>query len=490
MKVVFNKNILLWAIGVLQPASASDTLHFISYIFPEITPLPSAREIEQIISQFRVKGHVARVHGKSRLYSLTSAGNKSIPVKLRRHRDKARLFLIKNARKNRIQVSGEEIKNLVGDSPTSDSSIVIQEVPRAAKTTASPRYPRLSGPFYWPRVSKQLENQVGLFISSPDTFHAYYSFPSVKLIHSISDNPAVGNDLSITDLSLAIGISARLMTSLLHATDKYYRQFKIGKRGGGERVISSPRTYLKTVQYWLLDYLLCDLKIHHICHSYQKGKSIITNASPHQNAKFVANVDIKDFFGSIRPEMIRRLLEENGIEAQLSRTISRLCSYKNGLPQGAPTSPVISNAYLYHFDVIVERICRDYNLNITRYADDITISGENRTVIRSIISRISKLLASQGLALNQKKTRIAGQNGQQKVTGIVVNQKLLPPKSMRKSIRAMFHQADRSPEQFLGKLNTLRGYYNYLNSFDDLKNGPTLNSYSQVLSKLKAFRAS
>ena len=102
MKVNFNEDILIWAIGVLQPASASDALKFISHIYPEIRPLPLVKEIEQVISRFRDVGFVARVHGKSRLYSLTYAGNTKISVKLRRHRDKARLFLLKDTRKCNI----------------------------------------------------------------------------------------------------------------------------------------------------------------------------------------------------------------------------------------------------------------------------------------------------------------------------------------------------------------------------------------------------
>ena len=82
MKVKFNEDVLLWAIGVLQPASASDALKFISYIYPEIQPLPLVKEIEQVLSRFRDHGIIARVHGKSRLYSLAYAGNAKLSVKL------------------------------------------------------------------------------------------------------------------------------------------------------------------------------------------------------------------------------------------------------------------------------------------------------------------------------------------------------------------------------------------------------------------------
>ena len=217
MKIIFNEDILLWSIGVLQPASASDALKFISYIYPEIKPLPLVKEIEQILSRFKDRGIIARVHGKSRLYSITYAGNAKISAKLRRHRDKARLFLLRDTRRCNMSMSVEEKKKLVGDPPTSDGSSTLQDSSRPIKTAATPRSPRHSGRFYWSRISKQLNYQVGLNFSSPDIFLKYYSFPSLKAIHNISPNPAEANDLSVTDFAIAVGVSPRLITSLLHA---------------------------------------------------------------------------------------------------------------------------------------------------------------------------------------------------------------------------------------------------------------------------------
>lgn len=481
MKVNFNEDILLWAIGVLQPASASDALKFISYIYPEIKPIPLVKEIEQVLSRFRDLGIIVRVHGKSRLYSLTYAGNAKIPLKLRRHRDKARLFLLKDTRKCNTVLSEEEKKESVGVSPTSDGSSTLQDFARPIKSAAAPRYPRHNGRFYWPRISKQLNFQVGLNFSSPDIFLKYYSFPSLKAIHKISPDPAEGNDLSVTDFALSVGVSPRLITSLLHATHKYYRQFKIGKRGGGERTISAPRTFLKVIQYWILDYLLYTLKSHPICHSYQKGKSIVTNAFPHINSEYVANIDISDFFGSINQTMIIDLLRKNGFGEQLSKTIARLTSLNNGLPQGTPTSPILSNAYLYSFDETAAQVAKNTGLNITRYADDITISGKNKDSITNVITLFKQELSAKGLELNTKKTRIASRGGQQRVAGVVVNDKALPPRKLRRRVRAMFHQANKYPEEHVEKYNILRGYLSYFNSFPALKGGPELKSYKEIL---------
>lgn len=240
----------------------------------------------------------------------------------------------------------------------------------------------------------------------------------------------------------------------------------------------------RVIQYWILDYLLYPLKIHPICHSYQRGKSIITNASPHINSKYVANIDISDFFGSINTTMTMNLLRENGFGEQLSKTIARLVSLNDGLPQGAPTSPILSNAYLYSFDETASQVSIDTGLNITRYADDITISGKNKDLITNVIKRLAQELSVKGMKLNTKKTRIASRGGQQRVTGVVVNEKALPPRILRRRVRAMFHHANKHPEEHIENLNSLKGYLSYFNSFPALKDSSELEGFKEILKRL------
>ena len=432
------------------------------------------------LSKWREEDYLQRVHGKSRMYSATYKTNLKLSVRLRRSRDKARLFLLKAIRIVNCNVSGDRDKELVGASPSTDNSLILQEVARPIKTAGAPRCPRDTGRFYWPRISKQLNFKVGLSYSSPDTFFNYYSFPSLKSIHRASHKPATGNDLSITDLALAIGISPRLLTSFIYAPTNHYRKFVIGKRGGGKRIINSPRTFLKVVQYWILDYLLYPLRCHSNCHSYQRGKSILTNSLPHVNRKYVANIDIADFFPSINEEMVFSILRKNNLGEQLSKAIARIVTLENGLPQGAPTSPIISNSFLYELDETISQKCQSDGLFYTRYADDMTISGQNIEHIRGLISFISVQLETLGLKLNEKKTRIASKGGQQKVTGIVVNEVAQPPRKFRRKIRAMFHQAQNSPELFYEKNNVLRGYVSYLKSFPNLKDNKEISRYNKV----------
>ncbi len=239
----------------------------------------------------------------------------------------------------------------------------------------------------------------------------------------------------------------------------------------------------------MLDFLLYPLKCHDNCHSYQYGKSIVTNAVPHINSKYVANIDINDYFSSITTQMVFDLLRKHNFGEQISKTISRLVTLDNGLPQGAPTSPLISNAILFEFDKLVSNHAKTNKLIYTRYADDITISGEDKEAIINTLGTLSEELLKLGLKINTKKTRIASRSGQQKVTGVVVNEKAQPPRSLRRRIRAMFHQAEISPDKWIQEIQRLRGYVNYFNSFPVLRDGSKLRHYTRILNKLIRVRA-
>lgn len=482
MTVRFNDRLLLWSFAVLQPASPGDVLRFVRMIFPEVGEVPAVKDVQPTVDRWVEEGYVVRVYGRSKLYSLTAKGNHLMPIALRRTRDRARVFLLKDARAAKVSMSGDALERLAGVSPAVNGSSGIQEDTRPISPAAAPREARSNVRAYWPRVVKQL--QVGSSGPSPDIFFDLYSFPSLRSVHVASDNPAGKGDLSITDLGLAIGVSPRLLTSFIHKPTNHYREFKIGKRGGGERRISAPRLFLKTIQYWLLDYILWRLPQHPCSHAYRVGRSIVTNAQMHVGKKYVANVDIKDFFPSIQSEAIARILQTHGCGPKLASAVARLTSLGNGLPQGAPTSPVLSNVYLIDVDASISRYCEMRKMVYTRYADDIAISGDQKESILAAIDELREHLAEKCLVLNEKKTRIASRGGQQKVTGVVVNEKAQPPRAYRRRVRAMVHQARLNPSLGLQHVAELCGHVNYLNSFPVLKDSPEMASYRLVLDEL------
>jgi len=306
------------------------------------------------------------------------------------------------------------------------------------------------------------------------------------LLQKASEDAPIERDMSLTQLALAIGVSPRLLTSFTHKAVNHYRFFSIGKKGGGKREIASPRFFLKTVQYWIKSYVLCHLKIHKACHAYLRGKSIISNAKPHVGKRYVANIDIENYFGSISRDHVFRLLRKNGIGEKLSGTVANIVTLDGTLPQGAPTSPDISNAFLLEVDEKLTKLSEIYKLKYTRYADDITISGESRSDIESVISRCNMLLGEYGLKLKDEKTRVASNKTTQRVTGLVVNEKIQPPKEFRKKVRAIFHNANKNPDNFVDRIEELRGYHSYLMAFEVLKESRHLRRYKMIIKKVSA----
>lgn len=166
-----------------------------------------------------------------------------------------------------------------------------------------------------------------------------------------------------------------------------------------------------------------------------------------------------------------------------------LCTYKSCLPQGAPTSPAISNVILYDFDQKMNEFCGHQSLWYSRYADDITISGDNKLHVRKAISRAESLLQkSYSMRLNRDKTRISSRGGQQRVTGVVVNSEASPPRTFRRRVRAAFHHASLKPKDYIERISELGGYIGYLKNFPRFEGSREITEYEKILINLRAER--
>jgi len=492
MSIKFNEKLLLWGLGVLQPASSREIIGFLRLVYPSVEQWPDEKVLQSIFHDWSEKKYIIRLNKKYELYSLTSFANQSMGEKLRRQRDKARITLLRAAYDASLRKSEEVGQDLDGDSPSSEVSFTTKEGSRPVISGSEPsqtQSTRLISRYYWSRVSEQLNLEVGLDFHSSDipSYHfRYCSYPTLSLLQKASEDAPIERDMSLTQLALAIGVSPRLLTSFTHKAVNHYRFFSIGKKGGGKREIASPRFFLKTIQYWIKSYILCHLQIHKACHAYLRGRSIISNAKPHVGKRYVANIDIEDYFGSISRDHVFRLLKKNGIGENLSGTVANIVTLDGKLPQGAPTSPDISNAFLLEVDEKLTKLSEAYKLKYTRYADDITISGESRSDIESVISRCNMLLGEYGLKLKDEKTRVASNKTTQRVTGLVVNEKIQPPKEFRKKVRAIFHNANKNPDNFVDRIEELRGYHSYLMAFEVLKESRHLRRYKMIIKKVSA----
>lgn len=482
------EQLFLWAVGVLQPTNATLVRHFLSKSMPDLFVDLRTADSKNMISELLKSKYVCYSKEENDyLYSLTRLGNMAMLYKIRMHRDKVRLFLLKDASRSVQKFSefSERGLDLTGAPPVLDSSIDEQGRRPIAPVVA---FPTTRG--YWPSTFKQLKLDITAGPKPRSDYSDKFEWYSFATLTELSSACNVSNisrsNLTLSQIALAIGISPRLLVAMTNQNQTHhYREFNIKKRTGGMRTIHAPRVFLKTVQRWILNYVLFDLPIHTACHSYRKSYSIITNASIHANKGYVANLDIVDYFGSIKK--IRLQCELSTIFGPvMSGWIASLCTFKNALPQGAPTSPALSNFHLRDFDRIIYEHCQRNELAYSRYADDITISGNNKRAITSTIALVIDKLNAYQLRINDKKSRIASRSGQQKVTGVVVNVVPQPPRSFRKRIRAIFHQASLAPQQYIDELDKMSGYLNYLKSFNHLSASRFVKEYSAIIESIKA----
>lgn len=187
-------------------------------------------------------------------------------------------------------------------------------------------------------------------------------------------------------------------------------------------------------QRWILKNILERRPCHDAAKAYIKDRSIRSNARLHRGQSVVLKVDVKNFFGSISDFHIFNIFKQIGFTNAVSMGLSQICCLNGCLPQGAATSGYLSNILLFDFDVQMLQFCRERNLRYSRYADDIAISGED-VQHEAVIGRIAELLSVNNLKINKNKTKIMYRLNRQKITGVVVNDKLSVEKGYLRKIR-------------------------------------------------------
>lgn len=207
-------------------------------------------------------------------------------------------------------------------------------------------------------------------------------------------------------------------------------------RGRKNRVLSVPNDFLKAVQRRILDRCLYKLPVSRFSTAYRRGFSLLDNAGPHVGKECIVKLDISGFFDSIDDDMVYAVMRRFRLSVPATVLLTHLCVHNSALPQGAPTSPYIANLVMKHFDESLGKWCTENGITYTRYCDDMTFSGSREAIRTSqLIPKVRKMLTHQGFKLNNKKTVVVTASGQQRVTGIVVNEKPQIPRELRRSIR-------------------------------------------------------
>lgn len=241
--------------------------------------------------------------------------------------------------------------------------------------------------------------------------------------------------LELKQLSALLGKTEIYILSVVNAPHKHYRSFEIKKKSGGSRKIEAPYPALLDCQKWIYKNILSHALLHQAAHGFVEQKSILTNAKNHIGCSELLNLDLKDFFPSIGIRRVIKVFNDFGYPNIVSFYLASICCLDGKLPQGAPTSPVLSNIIAKTLDVRLSLLAKKHKLKYSRYADDMTFSG--KSVPRWLSLTIDRIVVDCGFKLNTAKTRFASKNTTNKVvTGLVVKEKeLVVPRKYRRKIR-------------------------------------------------------
>ncbi|MCB9794097.1 MAG: RNA-directed DNA polymerase [Alphaproteobacteria bacterium] len=272
-------------------------------------------------------------------------------------------------------------------------------------------------------------------------------------------------------LAEALGLGVAELRWLTYHRDAakaiHYRRFTIPKSSGGERAIWAPLPKLKEAQRWVLREIVERLPVHGAAHGFVPGRSTATNAAAHADAEILVKVDLKDFFPTVTLPRVRGVFRQAGYREQVATLLALLCTEsprevveRGGetwylalgprcLPQGAPTSPALTNALSMRLDRRLTGLAKKLGWRYTRYADDLSfslpVSKKKRKAapnIGSLLGGVRIIVESEGFTVNEKKTQVAPPGARQKVTGLVINDGLGPrvPRADRRRIRAALHR--------------------------------------------------
>lgn len=267
------------------------------------------------------------------------------------------------------------------------------------------------------------------------------------------------------DVAQALGITVpRLRWLCFHheAPQRiHYTLYFVPKRSGGMRQLAAPHRTLARCQRWVLEHILARLPAAGAAHGFVAGRSTRTNAAPHVGQDVVVNLDLRDFFPSITFVRVRGAFHGLGYSWAASTLLALLCTEAprletardqrrcyvaqgpRCLPQGACTSPALSNWIARRLDARLAGLAAQLGWHYTRYADDLTFSasGEPAARVAYLLARVRHIAADEGFAVHEAKTRVLRRHTAQTVTGIVVNDRPGVPRRLVRRLRAILHHA-------------------------------------------------
>ena len=315
---------------------------------------------------------------------------------------------------------------------------------------------------------------------------------------------------SPADVARALGLSIPQLRWLCfhsEAAEKtHYVYFEVAKRSGGTRLLAAPHRKLGAAQRWVLDNILAKLDVTTYAHGFVAGRSTVTNATAHVGKDVVVNLDLKDFFPSVTFPRVRGVFESIGYSPAAATLLALICTESprvkvthddrvywvaagdRALPQGACTSPTLSNLVSRKLDRRLAGAAKKLGWTYTRYADDLTFSGDAATAqkLALLFARVRHIVQEEGFVVNEKKGRVQRKARRQAVTGVVVNDKLSVPRDEVRRLRAILHRAKTTGLAAQNRDNRpdfdayVRGKIAYIAMIDAAKAQQLLRSYQAL----------
>ncbi|MEP0474933.1 MAG: reverse transcriptase family protein [Nisaea sp.] len=290
------------------------------------------------------------------------------------------------------------------------------------------------------------------------------NYRRIERVYEAGLPPCISDDA----IAVILGINPGLAWSLANRPAKHYNTFPV-KKGKKIRDISAPRIALKILQKWLSVQLAQIYSAPDHVHGFVPGRSHLSAAQAHLRAKWMFSIDIKDFFPSIDDTTVSQELMNLGYDVHSAKHVTKIVTFKNELPQGAPTSPVISNICFSKIDMKLYELAKKYDVRLTRYADDIVFSGLY-DFPKNLQNCVCSIFENSKFDIAKNKTEIAHYPRRIKVHGLLVSgEKLRMTRGYRNKIRAYKHLLKNKNIQEVDVARII-GHVNFSNHIDKINN--------------------
>lgn len=270
-------------------------------------------------------------------------------------------------------------------------------------------------------------------------------------------------------LAALFGYSTKFVNAMVSQSWKYYRHFSI-RRGKKKRAIDAPRVSIKVVHKWLATHLSSVLEFDGHVYGYVQGRSSFDAAAQHSNARWVYSVDIQNFFPSTTEEVVRDSLATIGYSEKACDILSKLTCLKGRMPQGAPSSPLLSNLAMRGVDLQLRQLATDHQVRLSRYADDIVFSGTG-DFPETLKQQVAQVFVPTCWKLSGSKEYYAELPNRLKIHGLLVhNDAPRLTKGYRNKLRAYKHMLDTGKVQE-SDIARIKGHLKYADFVTDRRGG-------------------